>query len=189
MDGIYSNLWSFYNVPKIKGKGNETGIESVQSHQKTSDLIEKEIRHFLRSSKKPAIYFKIPACGTESRKNLKVIYREIELLHLARTKTYHSSDLMGTTIISIVIDEMGKTKLNLGITPGLPILFLVTVLISSLIPLYIKKKKDWLIVGHRSGRRRGSYFSSSTSRLAHSLATLLSGSFSPGIVAQPCFST
>ena len=39
-------------MPKIKGKGNETGIESVQSDQKTSDLIEKEIRHFLRSSKK-----------------------------------------------------------------------------------------------------------------------------------------
>ena len=176
-------------MPKIKGKGNETGIESVQSHQKTSDLIKKEIRYFLRGSKKPAIYFKIPACGTESRENLKVIYREIELLHLARTKTYHSSDLMGTTIISIVIGAVGKTKLNLGIIPGLPILFLVILLISSLIPLYIKKKKDWLIVWHRSGRRGGSYFSSSTSRLAHSLATLLSGSFSPGIVAQPCFST
>ena len=139
MDGIYSNLWSFYNVPKIKGKGNETGIENVQSHQKTWELIEKEIRHFLRSCKKPAIYFKMPACGTELRKNLKVIYREIELLHLARTKTYHSSDLMSTTIISIVIDEMGKTKLNLGMTPGLPKLFLVILLISSLIPLYIKK--------------------------------------------------
>ena len=142
-------------MPKIKGKGNETGIESVHSHQKTSDLIEKEIRHFLRSSKKPAIHFKIPGCGTESRKNLKVIYREIELLHLARTKTYHSSDLIGTTIISIVIGAVGKTKLNLGITPGLPILFLVTVLISSLIPLYIKKKKDWLIHGHRSGGDEG----------------------------------
>ena len=128
-------------MPKIKGKGNETGIESVQSHQKTSELIEKEIRHFLRSSKKPAIYFKIPACGTESRKNLKVIYREIELLHLAGTKTYHSSDLMGTTIISIVIDEMGKTKLNLGITPGLPILFLVTVSSLHSFPFISKRKR------------------------------------------------
>ena len=188
MGGIYSNLWSFYNVPKIKGKGNETGIESVQSHQKTSELIEKEIRHFLRSSETRDL-FQDTRLWNRIEKESQVHYRGIELLHLARTKTYHSSELMGTTIISIVIGAVGKTKLNLGITPGLPILFLVILLISSLIPLYIKKKKDWLIHGHRSGRRRGSYFSSSTSRLAHSLATSLSGSFSPGIVAQPCFST
>ncbi len=123
MDGVYPNISSFYNVPKIKGKGNETGIKSVQLHQKTSDLIEKEIRHFCEAVKNTAIYFKISACGTESRKNLKVFYREIELLHSARTKKYHSSDLMATTIIFIVIAEMGKTKLNLEITPGLRILF------------------------------------------------------------------
>ena len=50
------------NVPKIKGKGNETGIESVQSHQKTSDLIEKQIRHFFcKSVKNPRSISRYPA--------------------------------------------------------------------------------------------------------------------------------
>lgn len=52
-------------------------MESVQSHQETSDLIEKGIKYFsrTRAGKRPAIYFKIAASGTESKKNLKVIYR------------------------------------------------------------------------------------------------------------------
>jgi len=29
--------------------------------------VKKEIKHFLRSREKPAIYFKIPDCGNESR--------------------------------------------------------------------------------------------------------------------------
>jgi len=63
-----------------KSKGKESEIESVQSHQETSDLIEKGIKYFsrTRAGKRPAIYFKMAASGTGSKKNLKVIYRQIE---------------------------------------------------------------------------------------------------------------
>ncbi len=66
-----------------KSRGKESEIESVQSHQETSELIEKGVKYFsrTRTGKRPAIYFKIAASGTESKKNLKVIYREIEPLH------------------------------------------------------------------------------------------------------------
>jgi len=61
-----------------KSTGKETGIESVKSHRKPQARIEEEVGHFLRGTKKPAIYFQISGCGTESRKNLKAIYEEIE---------------------------------------------------------------------------------------------------------------
>jgi len=75
-----------------KSRGKESEIESVQSHQETSDLIEKGIKYFsrTRTGKRPGIYFQIPGCGTKSRKNLKAIYREIEPLHTARKNMCHS---------------------------------------------------------------------------------------------------
>ncbi|MBW1888563.1 MAG: hypothetical protein JRI52_09485 [Deltaproteobacteria bacterium] len=72
---------------------------------------------------------------------------EIEPLHLARTGTYHSTAWMATTIMSIVIDAVGETKLYLEITPGLPILFLVILHIFSSIHLYIKKKANQFYTG------------------------------------------
>jgi len=60
-----------------KSRGKENEIESVQSHRETSDFIEKGIKYFSRTGtgKRPKIYFKIAACGTESKKNLKVAGR------------------------------------------------------------------------------------------------------------------
>ncbi len=105
-----------------KSKGKESEIEIVQLHGETSDLIEKGIKYFSRTGtgNRPAIYFKIAASGTESKKNLKVIYRQIEPLRLVRTRTYHSSAWIVTIIIFMVIDAVGKTSLYLGITRGLP---------------------------------------------------------------------
>ncbi len=105
-----------------KSRGKESEMESAQSHQETSDLIEKGIKYFSRTGtgNRPAIYFKIPACNTGSKKNLKVIYRQIEPLRLVRTRTYHSSAWIVTIIIFMVIDAVGKTSLYLGITRGLP---------------------------------------------------------------------
>jgi len=123
--------------------------------------------------------------GTKPRRHLKLIYREFERLHLARTETYHSRAWTATTIMPIVVDAVEGTKLYLRITRGSPIPFLVILLIVSLIPFYIKKKAEYFILIRRSGGQRGTYCLSSISRLAHSSATLLSGSFSPGIVAQP----
>ncbi|MBW1943707.1 MAG: hypothetical protein JRJ51_12850 [Deltaproteobacteria bacterium] len=94
-----------------KSKGKESEIESVQSHRETSDLIEKGIKYFsrTRTEKRPAIYFKIAACGTGSKKNLKVIYRQLEPLRLARTGSYHSSAWIATIIMPIVVGAVKKT--------------------------------------------------------------------------------
>jgi hypothetical protein len=55
--------------------GKESEIESAQSHQETSELIEKGIKYFprTRTGKMPAIYFKIAVFGPGSKKNLRVI--------------------------------------------------------------------------------------------------------------------
>jgi hypothetical protein len=123
-----------------KSRGKESEIESVQSHQETSDLIEKGIKYFsrTRAGKRPAIYFKMASFGTGSKKNLKVIYRQLEPLRLARTKTYHSGAWIATIIMPIVIGAVRKPGYILGSPPVFLDSSSLFPLLFSLPPLYQK---------------------------------------------------
>ena len=124
-----------------KSRGKESEIESVQSHQETSELIEKGVKYFsrTRTGKRPAIYFKIAASGTESKKNLKVIYRQIEPLHLAQTGSYHSGAWIATIIMPIVIDAVRKPSYISGLPPVFLDFSSLFPLLFSLPPLYQKE--------------------------------------------------
>ena len=136
---IQTAIFQLYDQKLIyfSGEGKDAKVKIWKQSQPPSGAVENEIYQFVQSRKKLSDLFSDSGLQERIDTHLDPIQRELEQLHLARTKSDRMRVWTITALVYLIMLGIGGAKLFLGIARGRPVLFLVLLLIASVIVAFV----------------------------------------------------
>ena len=150
---VQTAMFQLYDQKLIyfSGEGRDAKVKIWKQSQPPSGAVENEIYRFVQSEKKLSDLFSDSGLQERIDTHLDLIQRELEQLHLSRTKSNRMRVWTITALAYLIMLGIGGTKLLLGIARGRPVIFLVLLLIASVIAAFVILKPT--SIPTRLGRR------------------------------------